>query len=123
MQSDPEQLSLRDPNLNSKGVQKAPWLPYSCAGLVWGLISGVALTPTEVRRLTEQRSKPDPLLCLHLAMVQRRGVQGPTPLLTFTATAIGAEPVPGMAGTLVASRVVVAVLVTAVRTTVTLIDI
>lgn len=49
--------------------------------------------------------------------------QGPTPLLTFTGTAIGAEPVPGMAGTLVASRVVVAVLVTAVRSAVTLIDI
>lgn len=43
--------------------------------------------------------------------------------LTITATAVGAEPVPGVAGALVAPRVVVAVLLTTVRTRVTLIDI
>lgn len=43
--------------------------------------------------------------------------------LTVTATAIRAEPVPGVAGALVAPRVVVTVLLTAVRARVTLIDI
>lgn len=43
--------------------------------------------------------------------------------LTITATAVGAEPVPSMAGALVAPRVVVAVLLTAVRARVTLVDI
>lgn len=44
-------------------------------------------------------------------------------LLTITPTAVRAEPVPSIAGTLVASRVVVTVLLTTVRTAVTFIDI
>lgn len=43
--------------------------------------------------------------------------------LTITATAIRAEPVPGVAGALVAPRVIVTVLLTTVRAGVTLIDI
>lgn len=43
--------------------------------------------------------------------------------LTITATAIRAEPVPSVAGALVAPRVIVAVLLTTVRTRVTLIDV
>lgn len=44
-------------------------------------------------------------------------------LLTITATAVGAEPVPSVAGALVASSIVVTVLLTAVRTVITFIDI
>lgn len=43
--------------------------------------------------------------------------------LTIAATAVRAEPVPGVAGALVAPRVIVTVLLTAVRTSVTLVDI
>lgn len=50
------------------------------------------------------------------------GAQGGV-ALTITATAIRAEPVPSVAGALVAPRVIEAVLLTAVRTGVTLIDI
>ena len=44
-------------------------------------------------------------------------------LLTVTPAAICAEPVSSIAGTLVASRIIVTVLLTTVRTVVTFIDI
>lgn len=43
--------------------------------------------------------------------------------LTIAATAVRAEPVAGVAGALVAPGVIVTVLLTAVRTSVTLVDI
>lgn len=44
-------------------------------------------------------------------------------LLTITPTAICAEPVSSIAGALIASRIIVTVLLTTVRTIVTFIDI